>query len=251
MDRKLKERLLEESRQPDGVKEEIWERLEARLDAEKNMTQDLKTDNKRRDAFMKKIKITTGVAAAAVAAAVFFTLPAGTAFMEDIKSWFAPEKKVEVEVEGQKEQTDQELHLDEASSYAIYYDKERYKLVQQDGKDVITTKEPLPEGYPEVSLTIEQFLDEEPSALAEKTAEALADRYAEVREITQVTEPVAGYRISAINGHDARSEVTAVYVTDNGGKGSYMLTLKYFLEAAEGHGARFEQMLKEFRVLKQ
>ncbi|MCA0753977.1 hypothetical protein KP806_02900 [Paenibacillus sp. N4] len=251
MDRKLKERLLEESRQPDGVKEEIWNRIEARLNMENNLTQDVKIDSKGRDAFMRKIKITTGVAAAAVAAAVFFTLPAGTAFMEDVKSWFVPEKKVEVEVEGHKEQTDQELHLDEAGSYAIYYDKERYKLVQQDGKDVITTKEPLPEGYPEVSLTIEQYRDEEPAGLAEKAAEALAERYAKVRGITQVNEPVAGYRISAINGNDARSEVEVVYVTDNGGKGSYMLTLKYFLEAAEGHGARFEQMLKEFRVLEQ
>jgi len=198
---------------------------------------------------MRPIKITMGIAAAFMAFGVFLAMPAGTAFMHDVKTWLAPEKKAEVEVEGEKEQTDQQLHQNEESRYVIYYDKERYKLVQEDGKDVITTKEPLPEPYPEVSMTIEQEKDVSPEELIQRLSEELKGRFADIKEVEKVSEPVEGYRVRALNGREWDSEVIVVYAVGNGKQGSFAITEKYFLEASEGHGARFSQMLKEFRVL--
>ena len=199
---------------------------------------------------MKMIKVTTGVAAAAVAVTVFLTMPAGTAMMKSIQNWFAPEKQIEIELEGDKEQTQGKVHVDEESRYAIYYDKERYKLVQEDGKDVITTIDLLPEPFPQVSLTIEQNVSKKPEDLAQEIAEQLAEEYADVREIKAITSPVNGYEIHAIDGNDRLSKVITVYVTSNEQQGSFILTSRYFLEAAEGHGSRFRQTVEQFEVLK-
>ncbi|WP_020618844.1 hypothetical protein [Paenibacillus daejeonensis] len=254
MERKLKERLLEESKYDPGDKDEIWAKLDAHLDHEPqpappSQQEDQPTLQKRRAKLMKKIKITTGVAAAAIAVGVFFSLPAGTAFMNEIQGWFAPEKQVQVEVEGQKEETQQELHQDEESRYVIYYDVDRYKLIEGEHQDMITTKEPLPDMYPEVSLTIDQALDVSPAQVAAQVAEQLQSEFAEVSAPEQIQEPVEGYVVHAIDGNEWDSPVTRVYLVDNGKSGTFVLQAKYFLEAAEGHGARFEQMLGEFQVL--
>lgn len=249
MDQKLKDRLHEESRYPESLKEDLWSRIESQLEA--SPQQSTSTDNKkRRVSRMRIVKVSTGVAAAVIAVTAFLTLPAGTAFMKSIQDWFAPEKEIEIELEGDKETTQGQAHVDQESRYAIYYDKERYKLVQVDDKDVITTIDPLPEEYPEVSLTIEQSIGKKPEELAEEIAAQLASQYADVREIEQVTEPVNGYKIHAIDGSDRLSPVIDVYIVSNGQQGSFILTSRFFLEAAEGHGARFTQTLKEFQVLK-
>ena len=209
---------------------------------------------------MKRIRIAIGLSAAAVAIAAFLTMPAGTAMMKEVQTWFAPEKKAEVRVEGQTEQTDQQLHQStpapsdagsagEEAQYVIYYDRDRYKLVAGEDKDVITTKEPLPDRYPDVYATIEQLPGVAPADAIAQARERLAAAFAEVRATEQVSEPVAGYRVRAIDGQEWNSEIEVVYATDNGKGGSFVLTLRYFLEAAEGHGARFEQMLQQFQVV--
>ncbi len=258
MERNLKDKLLEKSRYAEETKEEMWGRIEAMLDSEPaaptrtgTRARTTRKQTKRSDRTMRKLKITMGVAVAVMAFGVFLAMPAGTAFMNEVKEWFAPEKKVEVEVEGQKEETDQKLHQNEESKYVIYYDQERYKLVQEEGKDVITTKEPLPEQYPEVSMTIEQYKNEKPEELIERLSGGLSGKYGDVREVERVTEPVQGYMVRALAGKEWNSEVVVIYVVDNRKQGSFAITEKYFLEAAEGHGARFHQMLKEFKVLEE
>lgn len=270
MDRKLKEHLLKESQYPDHVKDDIWAQIEARLDgapveearrtttaaskrnseAEIYESTTIHTDKKKRSNYtMKMIKWTTGVAAAAIAVTAFLAMPPGEALMKSVQQWFAPEKKIEVEVEGQKEETQGQVHINEESRYAIYYDKDRYKMVQEEGRDVITTIDPLPEPYPQVSLTIEQDIDTQPEELAKEIAAKLAGQFAEVRGIEKVSEPVNSYLVHAIDGQDHLSKVISVYVTSNEQQGSFILTSNYFLEAAEGHGSRFYQTLKQFEVL--
>lgn len=256
MDQKLKNRLQEESRYDNKLKDEIWSQIELQLEGSPREKPELQAwektnmNNKGRTSQMKIMKITAGVAAAAVAVTVFLTLPAGTAMMKSIQNWFEPEKQIEIEVEGDKEQTQGQVHVNEESRYAIYYDKGRYKLVQEDGKDVITTIDPLPEPFPQVSLTIEQDVSKKPEEIAQEIAKQLASEYAEVREIEQITEPVNGYSIHAIDGNDRLSKVITVYVTSNDQQGSFILSSRYFLEAAEGHGSRFRQTLEQFEVLK-
>jgi len=246
MERKLKDRLREESRYDEKEKDEIWDRIEARLDDEPVVPS---RAVRARNGGKGPVRFAFAVAVVFMAIGVFLAMPAGTAFMHELKTWFAPEKKVEVEVEGEKEKTDQQLHRNEEGRYAIYYDKERYKLVRQGGKDVITTKEPLPERYPEVSMTIEQMKDVAPEALIQQLSQELKGRFSEIKEIEKVSKPVEGYRVRALNGKEWNSEVVVLYAVGNGKQGSFAITERYFLEASEGHGARFSQMLKEFRVL--
>jgi hypothetical protein len=256
MDQKLKEQLQEKSKYPDGWKDDIWGQIEARLEEAPQESQALDVNasrvtnnNKNKHKGMKVMKIGLGVAAAAVAVTVFLSLPAGTAMMESVKNWFEPEKKIEIDVEGQKEETNGQVHVDKTSDYAIYYDKDRYKLVEGADKDVITTIEPLPAEYPGVSLTIEQKADVLPEQLAAELAEQLQGEYARVDAVERVTSPVRGYLVHAIDGSDRLSKVANVYVVSNGKQGSFILSSNYFLEAAEGHGARFTQTLEQFQVL--
>lgn len=278
MDQKLKDELMKKSGYPESWKDEIWEQLEARLGGEQRedmrpetkqessqelgqgARQDSRQDvvselrrssknNKTKRKGMKGLKIGMGVAAAAVAVTVFLSLPAGTAMMNSVKNWFEPEKKIEIEVEGQKEETNGQVHVDKTSDYAIYYDKDRYKLIEGEDKDVITTKDPLPAEYPEVSLTIEQREDVLPEQLAQEIAEQLKGEYERVDAIERVTAPVNGYLVHAIDGSDRLSKVTNVYVVSNEKEGSFILSSKYFLEAAEGHGSRFTQTLAQFQVI--
>jgi hypothetical protein len=244
MDQKLKQRLIDETDASIKAKDGIWARLESQLDAVPlQMTSLPKRKSKR------WLRTTTGIAAAVIAVVAFLSLPPGTAFMKSVQTWFAPEKKIEISVEGEKEQTNGQAHVDEESRYAIYYDKDRYKLIQGEGKDTITTIDELPAPYPQVSLTIEQDMKIPPEQLANQVAADLKERFAKVDAIERVASPVDGYRIHAINGNDRLSKVITVYVTSNEQKGSFVLSLDYFLEAAEGHGARFEQTVEQFEVL--
>lgn len=253
MDQKLKEQLLEKSDYPDTWKNDIWGQLEARLDEERHEEPvgNLRraTNNKNKHKGMNVMKIGIGVAAAAVAVTVFLSLPVGTAMMDSVKDWFEPEKKIEIDVEGQKEETNGQVHVDKTSEYAIYYDKDRYKLVEGADKDVITTIDPLPAEFPAVSLTIEQRTDVLPEQLAKELAGLLQGEYARVDAVERVTAPVDGYLVHAIDGSDRLSKVTNVYVVSNGKQGSFILSSNYFLEAAEGHGARFSQTLEQFQVI--
>lgn len=255
MDPKHKEQLLEKSEYPEAWKDDIWGQLEAKLDEGERQRQEApagglgRSTNKNKHKGMKVMKIGIGVAAAAVAVTVFLSLPAGTVMMDSVKDWFEPEKRIEIEVEGQKEETNGQVHVDKTSDYAIYYDKDRYKLVEGEDKDVITTIEPLPAEYPEVSLTIEQRPDVLPEQLAAELAAGLQGEYARVDAVERVTAPVDGYLVHAIDGNDRLSKVTNVYIVSNGKQGSFILSSNYFLEAAEGHGARFTQTLEQFQVL--
>ena len=127
--------------------------------------------------------------------------------------------------------------------------KRRYKLVKGKDSDIITTKEPLEERYPEVSMEIKQFKDVTPEEMVSTLETELASEYTKVTATETVTEPVNGYKLHGISGSEWDSPVTNVYVVDNLNGGSFVITEKYFLEAAEGHGARFYAMLQEFEII--
>src|SRR5690606_22419825 len=139
-----------------------------------------------------------GVAAASIIG-VFTTTNTGQALVANVKQFFEPQKKVVEEYEGMPEEKDVILQ-DTESGYIIYIDEERYKLVEEDGQDIIVTKEPLEERYPEVSMSIKQILDKAPDTLTAEITEQLKQHYAEVRAPIEVNEPVNGILISAIDG---------------------------------------------------
>lgn len=194
--------------------------------------------------------ISIGATAAVLAIAMStFTQP-GQAALEKIRQYFEPQKQVETEVEGEKEVVDSRLQQSEMG-YVIYYDQERYKVVEDGDTDRIVMKE-VYEGIPEVYMEISQDGDRTPEELASLLEEELKKDFSKVSPAEKVTEPVEGIYIHAIDGgSEWDDEVVNYYLVDNTQGGTFIIKQKYFLEASEGHGARFYSMLKEFVIVEE
>ena len=241
----LSQELREHTEAPPELKEEIWEGIEQELFYQKRQGEYKKM--KKRNRFMK-----FAVAAAAVALLIVgIQTETGHAFIDQIREMFAPEKEVAQDIEGIEEESN--LHLNEGieASYVIYVDEERYRMVNEENRDLIVPKEPLGSAYPEVSMEIKQVVDRAPEDLLGSVEADLKEEFAEVSPLEEVTSPVKGWKIFGIEGSQWDSPFYKVYVISNGHEGSFIITQKYFLEAEEGHGARFDEMLKEFHLVEE
>lgn len=221
------------------LKDEIWNEINHEL------FEGRRTGMKRKKRWIPAVMI----AAAAIVLAFTLQTEPGLALIKNIKDMFAPEKEIIQSIEGQDEPT--EVHLNEGkdSEYIIYVDETRYKMVKGDDADVITTIEPLPEKYPEVSMEIKQYPNDPPEILAKQIEEELKNDFPELRPIETVTEPVEGFWLHGLTESKWDGKVIDVYVVSNGQDGSFVITENYFLEAAEGHGARFYHMLESFEII--
>lgn len=170
-----------------------------------------------------------------------------------IEERFPAEKEMVVQIEGTEEKITGRLHIGKNESYIIYIDEERYKMVsgQEADPPMIVPKEALPEGYPEVSMAILHSPDTAPVERTAELAEQLKASFPDLKEAERVEEPVQGILLHGIadGGLEWDDPVIHVYIVSDGQQGSFTLMEKYFLEAAEGHGARFYAMAKEFMAL--
>lgn len=242
LDKRVKKEIFDHTEKSSStLKDEIWNHID----------QELFQPKSRRDKKVKKkSKVIPIVIAAAAGVMILFSTQteSGSAFIKQIKDIFVPEKEIIQSIEGSEEETDVNLQEGKDSEYIIYIDEERYKLVKGEESDVITTKEPLEERYPEVSMEIKQYKDVSPETMISNLKTELASEYTKVTA-ESVTEPLDGFKLHGISGSEWDSPVTNVYVIDNLNGGSFIITEKYFLEAAEGHGARFYAMLQEFEII--
>lgn len=244
MDKRIKKEILKHTEDSiDQLKEDIWSQLDQELFQEKS---------RREKKMKKKSKVIPIIIAAAAGVVILFSTQTdtGMAFIKQIKDMFVPEKEIIQSIEGTEEPADVVLQEGQDAEYVIYIDEDRYKLIEEENADIITTKAPLEERYPEVSMRIEQFKDLAPEEIVAMKEAELTPDYSKVTPTESVTDPVEGYKLHAIDdGTKWDSPVTNVYVIDNKNGGSFVITEKYFLEAAEGHGARFYAMLKEFKIV--
>lgn len=224
------------------LKNDIWNHIDEELFQQKS---------RREKKVKKKLKIIPIIIAAAAGVMILFSTQTetGSAFIKQIKDMFVPEKEIIQSIEGHEEETDVNLQEGKDSKYIIYIDEERYKLVEGEESDIITTREPLEERYPEVSMEIKQFTDITPQEMVSTIETELTSAYTKVTGTESVTKPLEGFKLHGISGSEWDSPVTNVYVIDNKNGGSFVITEKYFLEAAEGHGARFYAMLQEFEIV--
>lgn len=224
------------------LKDDIWNHIDQELFRKKG---------RREKKVKKKSKAIPIIIAAAAGVMILFSTQTetGSAFIKQFKDIFVPEKEIIQSIEGNEEETNVNLQEGKDSDYIIYIDEERYKLVKGEESDIITTKEPLEERYPEVSMEIKQFTDIAPQEMVSTLETELASEYKKMTETESVTEPLEGFKLHGISGSEWDSPVTNVYVVDNLNGGSFVITEKYFLEAAEGHGARFYAMLQEFEII--
>lgn len=172
--------------------------------------------------------------------------------MSKVKDVFVPKKEISQSIEGQDEITDVTLHEGENVEYIIYIDESRYKMEKGKEMDVITPIDPLPDQYPPVSLEITQIEDKNTEEVLEELETNLKQEFPNLLPAEKVTEPVEGYLLHGIiDGKEPTSKVVHAYVISNGKKGSFTLQENYFLEAAEGHGARFHHMLESFEIIEE
>jgi hypothetical protein len=225
------------------VKEEIWINIENRLGkVDKGERFEMK---KRRN---RIISLAASIAAVAVLVLGLQTQP-GLALVNRIRDMFVPEKNITQDIEGQTEEQDVQLNEGKDAEYVIYVDQERYVFERGQRSDMIVPNPPLEERYPEVSMEIKQVNDKSPEELIAETEAELKQEFDDVTVPKQVDSPVSGWMVRGLEGSKWDSRLVKVYVISNQKQGSFVITQRYFLEAEEGHGARFDHMLKEFHII--
>ncbi|SHE97543.1 hypothetical protein [Alkalibacter saccharofermentans] len=227
------------------------------MDVYKSITFDkISEEIQRREHEMKRpskrprMKIAAALAVSFIAtAALLLTTSPGQAALGRFIDLFAPEKTVDQDIEGQKEPTDVTLREDKMG-YLIYIDESTYKVEEIDGQDFILPLNPGDSSvYPEVYMKITQEESKSPTELYAEHEAALKTQYETVIAYGDVEYPLEGKMLYANQGDEWNSEVVKYYFTDNTQGGAFIIEQKLFLEASEGHGARFDNMLKDFTII--
>lgn len=134
---------------------------------------------------------------------------------------------------------------DTSADFILYVDETHYRQTLKDG---VYTIEPLADmsGLPLCSLEISHQVGitvEDAAALA---AETLRASYATVSEPANAS-IIEGLLVTGSNGTAWDDTQAEVYLVGDRQGGVFILVSRYFLEAAEGHGSRFADMISTFQ----
>jgi len=171
-----------------------------------------------------------------------------------------------------------------APGFAIYYDTERYIMTEENDatyirqiivpptrEEIWKNNEALFEGLTEqeVEAKIDELLaqqeefyanmpvceieiihlpDIQPADAAQSARDEATSLWESVTEVMGSEQPI-GYYFSASTGDEWNSPREQIYFTGDGQIGTFKISMRYFLEATEGHGTRFIQMLHTFEVI--
>lgn len=219
-------------------------------------------DNKKMKKSKKSYARWIAAAIAIVAVATFsFTTP-GVAAAEKVKQaatsviqTLFPPKDGPISVEGEIEIKHQEAAGQEAQlapdgsvktpGFAIYYDTEIYTKSEENGITYIKAErdDELPPCEAEI-----KHVALAPKAAAQNVAKEMQGEYANI-EKTEALENKDGVGFRFSDGDKWNSACGYVYFISDGKDGCFQITAKYFVEAAEGHGARLAQMADSFKVI--
>lgn len=192
-----------------------------------------------------------------------------------------PETEATVMVEGVPVEVDYAEHRAE---FSMYVDEDCYEVTEEEGvtyiraigvlpsKEAIREENPLnfeglspEEDEKELRRLVDQYLafyyslphcemeirhlpDVSSADAAEQLHAQMLQTWESVSEIEYCEEP-AGLCFFASQGLKWDSKQEDVYFIRDGQQGTFQIILRYFLEAAEGHGIRFREMLKTFEVV--
>lgn len=133
--------------------------------------------------------------------------------------------------------------------FLIYVNEEQFTICEENGLYSIRSTGPLPEDFPECGLDILHLPGTTPDAARTEAESAAKEHYGEVsQEALSASLPDALY-LRAGAGTAWDSEQAELWFVSDGQGGSFVLTARYFLEAEEGMGARFRDMVSSFRVI--
>ncbi|MBE6068102.1 MAG: hypothetical protein E7211_10505 [Clostridium lundense] len=241
-DKKIKDALLQGTEEVTELKNMVWSNIERELNLDMKKKENVKRKRNKMTSFMKY-----GSMAAAITLVIGLNTEYGQAAVDKIKEIFVPNKVVKQQVEGMDE--DSNVALKEGSAkYIIYIDEERYTMTKMDGKDKIAAKI-KGENTPEVFMEISQVEGKKPDAIASEIEEELKGKYQKVENRGNVNYPLKSTLIYANSGMNFNSTVIRYYLVDNTKGGTFVIKQQLFVEAEEGHGARMDNMLKEFKII--
>ena len=222
------------------MQDENWQRIRKGI---KEMEQS--SGSGRRSHWNRKVGI--GVSAAVLVLVLSISTRTGQAALEKIRQYFEPEKIVEYEVEGSREDVDSRLQQGEIG-YVVYYDQDRYKVVEDGKTDRIVIRirqRGCPRyiwRYPRMQISFLRNLLPDWKRAQERLQPGGSAH--------KCFEPLEAVFIHAINGGTkADDPIVDYYLISNKKGGTFIIKMKYFLEAAEGHGSRFRSMLRDFTIL--
>lgn len=193
----------------------------------------------------------------------FFQTAPGVAALEIVKEAVTsfietlfPPKDIPVEVEGETEVKHQEAGGQEpemqedgivtAPGFAIYYDTELYTMSEENGVTYIrfiTDSE-----LPPCEMEIKHISGVAPEDAAEAARKEMEQSYDSVSELRNL-ETREGFVFAFFVGTSWDSACGDVFFLSDGRDGCFQLTSRYFIEATEGHGSRFGQMVQTFEVI--
>ena len=241
-DDNLREFLVKGTENSVKQKEEVWKKIENRLELNERLVMDMKRSRGPR---VKKA-FGAAIAAVVITSTLFTVTQPGQAAVEKIREFFAVQKKI-VEIEGNPEEKDVNLH-ESKMGYVIYVDEELYTMEKGENVDRISPKHKA-ENLPEVFMEIRQISEKDPQSVATELEKDLKKDFPSVENKGEVEKPIKGTLITAKTGNSSSDTVVNYYVIDNTKEGTFLVKQQYFLEAAEGHGARFYYMLEDFKIV--
>lgn len=137
-----------------------------------------------------------------------------------------------------------------AGGFLLYINRELYSGAWEGEDYVVRPNQPLPEGMPECSLTVSHRSGVTLEAALLETRRALEAAFDMVEEQPSLEGRAA---LSAWMGDASGASWDAanadLTLVDDRQGGVFLLTARYFTEAAEGHGSRFADMASAFRPL--
>lgn len=185
-------------------------------------------------------------------AALEIVKEAATKFIETL----FPPKNIPVHVEGAVEVIHQEASGQEPMvqedgitvipGFAIYYDPDRYVMSEENGITYI--RYDTDNELPPCEIEIKHISQLPPDQAAESIRNEMSGKWASVSEI-QKWEPKDGFAFSYSSGTNWDSACGDVFFLSDGHGGTFHITTRYFLEATEGHGVRFSQMVQTFEII--
>lgn len=241
LDDEIKRALIDGTNSAPDLKEEVWERIQGELSQEKGVSRMAR----------KRANRPSLLRFAAIAAVFVFlflaTTQYGQAAIDKIKILFDPQKNVTEQIEGTEEEKEYTLQEGQMG-YIIYVDESMYTKEVIEGKDRIVPINKA-ENLPDMFMEISQVEDKTPQEVASQMGTDLKGEYKEFENQGKVEDPLEAIHLSANTGKQADDLYIKYYLVDNTKGGTFIIKQQYILEAAEGHGARFYHMLKEFKVV--
>ncbi len=158
----------------------------------------------------------------------------------------AEPEPVTIEIEGMEETIYGLWHT--GDGYKILYDVDRFEYSDKDGSDAFIAENPDPAMYPYVYLSINRLENKSASDYVKELTDILSENGLESEITTDAS--IGNYKgtiIRARAGSEWNSIIRNYYIIENG-TSLYTMESQYFLEAAEGYGARIHAMLNTFEI---